>query len=291
MNNFVNNPLPKGGPGTGAVAPGPAGANQSAGALGLGSAATTGIVRMFTFLAYVIPIWGGIIADNKWGRFKTLCVGTAVGAVAHVILVIPAIPSVISNTKASMGTFIVALIILAFAAGFIKPALGPLVCDQSPVKSPTIQVNKKGERVIIDPEETVKSYLLVFYACINIGALFAIATQYSARLVGFWLAYLIPGIIYVLMPIVLVYCSPRLIKIPPQGSVLPDVWRVFKTCCSNGGWKRLGRGGDDWWNQAKPSVIAARIGGRQDLAVRWDDKFVDEIRQTLSACVVRHTPY
>jgi POT family proton-dependent oligopeptide transporter len=30
---------------------------------------------MFTFLAYVTPILGGIVADVKWGRFKTICVG------------------------------------------------------------------------------------------------------------------------------------------------------------------------------------------------------------------------
>lgn len=28
-----------------------------------------------------------MVADTKWGRFKTIVVGTAVGAIAHVILV------------------------------------------------------------------------------------------------------------------------------------------------------------------------------------------------------------
>lgn len=282
FNNFINNPLPEGGPGTGAVAPGAAGMEQSAGALDKGSAITTALTKTFTFLAYVIPIAGGIIADNYWGRFKTICVGTFVGFIAHVILVVPAIPSVIKKPDASLGTFIISILILAFAAGFIKPSLGPLLCDQSPVKEATIATTKKGERVIIDPEETVKRYLLIFYGCINIGALFQIATQYSARLVGFWLAYLLPGILYMLMPLVLVFAAPRLVKLPPQGSVLPDVWRVFKCCCSNGGWKRIGRGGDDWWNAAKPSVRAANGHGE----VIYDDLFVDEVRQTLNACAV-----
>jgi POT family proton-dependent oligopeptide transporter len=50
FNNFINRPLPLGGNGAGAVAPGAAGLNQSAGALGMGSVAATGIVQMFTFL-------------------------------------------------------------------------------------------------------------------------------------------------------------------------------------------------------------------------------------------------
>lgn len=64
FNNFINNHLPVGGSGTGAVAKGAAGLNQSAGALGLGSVSASAITKMFSFLAYVIPILGGIVADN-----------------------------------------------------------------------------------------------------------------------------------------------------------------------------------------------------------------------------------
>lgn len=77
--NFVRGALPKGGNGAGAVAPGAAGAQQAAGALGLGSVKASAIDSMFKFLSYVIPIFGGIVADTKWGRFKTICVGTGVG--------------------------------------------------------------------------------------------------------------------------------------------------------------------------------------------------------------------
>lgn len=59
----------------GAVAKGPEGLNQHAGALGLGSVDASALTNLFTFLAYVIPIFGGIVADTRWGRFKTICVG------------------------------------------------------------------------------------------------------------------------------------------------------------------------------------------------------------------------
>jgi POT family proton-dependent oligopeptide transporter len=59
----------------GAVPSGDAGLNTPAGALGLGSVDASALVNLFTFLAYVIPIFGGIVADTKWGRFKTICVG------------------------------------------------------------------------------------------------------------------------------------------------------------------------------------------------------------------------
>lgn len=144
------------------------------------------------------------------GRFKVICIGTAVGAFAHFLLVyvealsitspllrttcplpiltfrVPAIPQIIAKPDASLGLFFVSIITLAFAAGFIKPSLGPLLCDQSPVKKPTLKVlpPKKGETVgetvIVDPGVTVSRWLLIFYWCINVGAFFA--SRYSHML-------------------------------------------------------------------------------------------------------------
>ncbi|WWD18336.1 hypothetical protein CI109_102786 [Kwoniella shandongensis] len=285
VTNFVKNPLPKGGNGAGAVAPGGAGENQSAGALGRGSVEATAVTTAFTFLAYVFPILGGILADTKLGRFKTIAIGTAVGFVAHVLLVISSIPTVISKGHA-IGPFLLSYYILSFASGFIKPCLATLLCDQSPVKKPVVTTTKSGERVIVDPQATVQRYLLIFYWCINVGSFFAIAGSYSARFVGFWLAYLIPGVIYMIMPIVLWMAYKRLYLAPPQGSVVLEAFKVCVTLMSNGGWKSMWKGGDEWWNRAKPSYMLARDGFVDPSKVFWDDTFVDEIRQSLAATAV-----
>ncbi|KAK4684848.1 hypothetical protein P7C73_g5312, partial [Tremellales sp. Uapishka_1] len=286
FNNFINNPLPDGGNGAGAVPKGAAGVSENAGALGLGSVDASALTNMFTFLAYVIPIFGGIVADTRWGRFKTIFIGIIVGAGAHVLLVIPAIPSVISHPQGSLAAFIISIIILAFAAGFIKPSLGPLLCDQSPVRVPTLHTTKKGERVIYDPQMTVQKYLMIFYWCINVGSFFAVATEYSERFVGFWLAFLLPGIIYMLCPIVLVIAYKRLYKAPPQGSVVLEAFKVISMLLKDGGWHRMWKGGDDFWNRAKPSYIQERTGELDTSKVFWDDQFVDEMKQALHACVV-----
>ena len=84
------------------------------------------LTNLFTILAYLIPILGGVNADTKWGPFKTICVGKAIGAFAHVLLLIPAIPAVIKHPNGSLAGVVISIIVLAFAAGFIKPSLGPL---------------------------------------------------------------------------------------------------------------------------------------------------------------------
>lgn len=88
------------------------------------------------------------------------------------------------------------------------------------------------------------------------------------------------------MPVVLVIASARLYKAPPQGSVVVEVGKVFGRLLSNGGWGRLWKGGDQFWDHAKPSVIAEQEGSLDVTKVFWDDKFVDEIRQTMNSCAI-----
>ena len=282
----VNNPLPKGGNGAGAVAHGAEGVNQSAGALGRGSVATSAVINMNSFVSALFPLYGAILADTKWGRWKSICVGVAFGVFSHCLLVVPAIPAVIQHNGASLGVFIISLLILAWAGAYIKPCLSVMICDQSPVTVPVIEVLASGERVVVDPTTTVERYMMVFYWCINIGAFFALATTYASRFVGFWLAFLLPGIVYLLVPIVLVSIHKKVYKAPPQGTIMVELIRVFKLVLKDGGWKRMFRGGPDFWNPAKPSFIEARDGTIDLEQVFWDDLFVDEVQQTMQACAV-----
>ena len=62
--------------------------------------------------------------------------------------------------------------------------------------------------------------------------------------------------------------------------------KVMGHLLGNGGIMRMFKGGDDFWNRAKPSYIEAREGSIDRSRVFWDDLFVDEIRQSLNACAV-----
>jgi dipeptide/tripeptide permease len=42
-----------------------------------------------SFLAYTVPLLGGWVADTKWGRYRTICVGVAICGVAHFMYVLP----------------------------------------------------------------------------------------------------------------------------------------------------------------------------------------------------------
>jgi POT family proton-dependent oligopeptide transporter len=144
--NFIQRPLPPGST-TGSNKS----ANGSAGALGQGQRAAVALTTFNSFWVYVIPLFGAYIADTRWGRFKTIVISVAVAQVGHVMLVCAAIPSMISNPNASLGLFIVAIIIMGLGTGGFKANISPLVAEQYQKTHQFIGTLKSGERVIIDP--------------------------------------------------------------------------------------------------------------------------------------------
>ncbi|KAL8279906.1 hypothetical protein RQP46_007756 [Phenoliferia psychrophenolica] len=282
FSNFIQRPLPKGGNGAGAT---PKGTQLTPGALGKGLVMATALTTLFSFLAYTVPILGGVMADTRWGRYRTIVYGTCIAFIAHIIILVAAIPSVIHDGKA-IGPFILGLLMLAFGTGFIKSSVAPLMADQATVKVQRIKILPSGERVIVDPAVTVSSIMLLYYWMVNVGAFFKLGTTYAEKRIGFWLAFLVPLLVFLFTPIFLVISYHRLVKNPPQGSVVIDTFKVAKVALEQTGWKGARKGGDDFWNSAKPGVIATTGLKKPKSAgwLHWDDEFVDEIRRTFKAC-------
>ncbi|CAC9887947.1 unnamed protein product [Aureobasidium pullulans] len=241
FSNFVNRPLPVGGNGYGAP---PSGTQQTAGALGMGTVKANAVSQSFSLLCYALPLVFGYLADAKTGRFKLICWGVLLFGIAHVLL----------------------------------PNVSPLLLDQMPETVPVVVTTKKGEKVIIDPEASTERVMLWFYLLINIGGFMGVATAYCEKYIGWWLAFLIPLILYIPLPALLWYLRKRLVLHPPGGSDLPNVFKVLSICFRAGGIKRIGRHG--FWEPAKPSVIAAKGTG---YATCWDDQFVEDVRRTFQA--------
>lgn len=280
FSNFMQFPLPENGNGAGAPA---AGTQDTAGALGKGLQFSNAFTLLFLFLAYIIPIGGAWLADTKLGRFKTILLGVLVCGVSHIIMICGAIPSVLQAGN-GIAPFMISLFLLAIGAGIFKPNVAPTILDQYRHQKPYVRDLPSGERVVVDPETTVQRIMLLFYAFINVGAFFAIATTYSEKYVGFWLAYLLPGIVFFLLPVLLWYLSNKLVQYPPDGSALAKVWKIITVAFKqNKGvfWK------DSFWQSAKPSVLAERgVTYFNHKPISWTDKDVDDIRRTMVACAI-----
>ncbi|RMZ90747.1 hypothetical protein DV736_g2027, partial [Chaetothyriales sp. CBS 134916] len=272
--NFIQRPLPEGGNGAGAP---PRHTQKTAGALGMGLQAASGLTLLFTFLAYLIPIFGGWLADVKTGRFKAVIYGVIICGVAHIIQVVGAIPSVLQRGAGNAAPpFIIGLLLLAVGAGIFKPNVPPLVLDQNRHQEAWVKTLKSGERVIVDPEATTTRVMLLFYGFVNIGAFFMLATSYSEKYVGFWLSFLEVAVIYLLLPVLLALIYSRLYKAPPAGSSeLAHAFRIIGMALRRNKfqiWKK------NFWDAAKPSVLA-----QSGIHVDWNDELVSDVQRTLVA--------
>ena len=238
------------------------------GVLSLNSQGATGLSYFFQFWCYVTPVFGGYVADTFWGKYNTICCGTAIYIAGIFILFITSIPSV-GNRDSAIGGFIAAIILIGIATGMIKANLSVLIADQLPKRKPSIKVLKSGERVIVDSNITLQNVFMFFYFMINVGSLSLMATTELEYHKGFWAAYLLPFCFFWIAVVTLIFGKKQYIQRPIGDKVIA---KSFKVC-----WILTKNKFD--FNAAKPSV-------HPEKNYPWNDKFVDEIKRALAACKV-----
>ncbi|KAJ4311701.1 hypothetical protein N0V94_007821 [Neodidymelliopsis sp. IMI 364377] len=283
--NFIQQDLPTTGPFPEA---GAAGSGQ-AGALGMGQQASTGLVQFNSFFSYIMPMVGGWLADEYWGKFKTIYVAIGLATAGHILVIIAAIPQVIAKPNGALASFILGLILFGSGVGFFKCCISPLVAEQYEHSHPRayIRTEPSGERVIVDPQITISRVYMRYYLLINIGALTGqISMVYAEKYVGFWLSYLLPTILFVFCPLLMVGLSKHYVKKPPQGDVLVKSVKLYGFAMRGRWsmnpirtWKNLSS--PNLWDGAKPSNLATKPNW-----MTFDDAWVDEVRRGVKACQV-----
>ncbi|CUM50900.1 uncharacterized protein AC631_01303 [Debaryomyces fabryi] len=282
LSNFVTNKLPEGSS-TGKLMPG----SVNPGALGLGVPVATAITYTLTFVAYLVPLYAGYVADSQIGKFRAIWIGVICGFVAHILLVVAAAPSVIEGGHGIVPT-VLGIITLAFGTGFIKPNLLPLLMDQYPEQTDVVKTLPSGEKVIVDRQKSLERMVLVFYWSINVGALFPIPSVYIEQRIGFWFAFFIPIIIYLIMPFVFWFVRPRLKKEELQGSVLVNTNKIIRVLF-RGNWIRRLKN-KTFWDYPTPTSMKARgeeyFVAKKKSPITWTDQWVLDVKQVVNICKV-----
>ncbi|OUT20202.1 hypothetical protein CAS74_004944 [Pichia kudriavzevii] len=278
LTNFIMRPLPEGST-TGKVMPGHTG---NAGALGLGLKDANALVTLLQFLAYVCPLFGGYLADDRLGKFKAIMIGVWVGILSHLLFVIAALPPVIAKGQAALAPTVLAILSLSVCTGFIKANLLPLMLDQYPYSTNVLRREPTGEVVYVDRDGSMERLTMIFYWSINIGAFLQIATSYSAKRVGYWLAFLCPMLMYCIVVIAMLIIRPHLKPEVPQGSLLKKAVIVVTECLKGNFIKRLKN--KEFWAYAYPSNMESR--GVPAEKIKWTEQEVKDYKSTFTQCLM-----
>jgi POT family proton-dependent oligopeptide transporter len=279
--NFIQRPLPEGST-TGAGYD-----HSNPGALGMGQQASTGLTLFNAFWSYVMPLAGAYMADQYWGRFRTIMFSIAAALLGHIILIVSALPPVIAHPNGAIACFSIGLLIMGVGTGGFKSNISPLIAEQYREEVPYIKTLKNGNRVIVDPAATISRIYLYFYMMINIGSILGqVSMVYAEKYVGFWLSYFLPTVMYLGCPIVPFFCRNKYHLVKPTGSVYTQAIRLWKLAMKGRWslnpariWKKNPK---PFWDSVKPSAL----GRDRPQWMTFDDEWVDEVSRGLKACKV-----
>ncbi|KAK7712056.1 peptide transporter ptr2 [Botryosphaeria dothidea] len=242
------------------------------GAIGLGQHGATLISSFFQFWCYLTPIFGAVVADQYLGKYWTIVYFSMVYMAGIVVLFLTSLPSSIEAGFALPG-LLTAILVIGLGTGGIKSNVSPLIAEQYEETKQRIKTLPSGERVIVDPALTIQRIYMIFYMCINIGSLSAIATSTMELRIGFWAAYLLPLCMFVVGFVLIVIGKNRYVIKPPSGSVIANSFKAL--------WIAIINQGD--LDAAKPSV---QRSFRIQRKIQWTDTFVEELKDALLACKV-----
>ncbi|CAF1446017.1 unnamed protein product [Adineta steineri] len=250
------------------------------GALNRGHQTATLLTTFFSFFCYFTPIVGAIVADQFWGKYKAIFISCIIYSLGLSVLVVSSIPASI-NAGTALPGLIIAMIIIGMGAGGVKSNVSPLMAEQYTRKTLIVK-EIKGKKKIIDPQITIQSLFNWFYWAINLGALSSILTVNVEKYHSFWLAYLIPLVIFIGAIIVLVVGRQRYIRAPPNGSLLVQAFRATRIAFRLR-WK-LGK-----QDHIKHILDYAKQAQTSDETTETNEKmneFIDDLKQAIHACRV-----
>ncbi|XP_072931088.1 peptide transporter family 1-like isoform X2 [Epargyreus clarus] len=193
--------------------------------LGYSDNGATVIYHVFTMFAYFFPVLGAMIADGWLGRFRTILYLSLVYATGSVLISVTAMPPV---NLPQLEFTIVALLLIAFGTGGIKPCVSAFGGDQ--FKLP-------------EQERYLGYFFSLFYFAINAGSLISTfltpILRADVKCFGendcYSLAFGVPGILMVVSILFFVAGKRLYIIKNPAGNVLGRVFTcishaVFKSC-------------------------------------------------------------
>ncbi|KAL6245319.1 peptide transporter ptr2 [Rhinocladiella similis] len=245
------------------------------GALGKGQAVGTALSDFFKFWSYLCVVFGGIIADQYLGKYKTILASSPIYIAGLVLLVATATPAAI-RAGASMGGLVASMILIGLGTGGLKACIAPMCGEQNTEKGQHVETREGGETVLVDHDLTTARIFMWYYWAANVGSLSSLLTVEIERHVGFWLAYLVPLLVFLVVLAIFVGFNNKIRKATPQGSPILDATRALII-----GFKERS------FDNAKPSSLQARERHHRYKFAReerYTDLYVEQVKNGLLAC-------
>jgi len=151
-----------------------------------------GAFHYFAFANYFVPVFGAILADRFWGKYKTILYLSLFYCVGHGILAL---------FESEKGLY-AGLFFIALGSGGIKPCVSAFVGDQ---------FDESNQHLIQKVYE-------IFYFSINFGSFFStLLIPWTLKAYGPGIAFGIPGVLMAVATLIFWLGRKEYVIVPPTG--------------------------------------------------------------------------
>ncbi|KAI8092202.1 POT family-domain-containing protein [Gilbertella persicaria] len=267
--------------------------DDPAGQLNRGQSTATALQNFFTFFCYFTPMLGAIVADQYIGRYWTIIIFSIIYMVGWLILTTTSIPVALESGAGFPG-YIVSLVVIGFGTGGIKGIVSPLCADQYRRTENYVKELKSGELVMVDYDLSIQHLYNWFYWAINVGSLLGgIICPLLENHVGFYAAFLLPTCMFAIAIIVFIAGTKLYYKPAATTSVILKAWDVIRFANKQAKLpenKEARKQCKDVLDFAKRDselpAVSEWTNEADQAASKWDDTFVDELKQAVMACKI-----
>ncbi|RCH95947.1 peptide transporter ptr2 [Rhizopus stolonifer] len=267
--------------------------DDPAGQLNRGQSTATALQNFFTFFCYFTPMLGAIVADQYIGRYWTIIIFSIIYMVGWLILTTTSIPVALESGAGFPG-YIVSLVVIGFGTGGIKGIVSPLCADQYRRTENYVKELKSGELVMVDYDLSIQHLYNWFYWAINVGSLLGgIICPLLENHVGFYAAFLLPTCMFAMSIIVFIAGTKLYYKPAATTSVILKAWDIIRFANKQAKLpenKEARKQCKDVLDFAKRDselpAVSEWTNEADQAASKWDDTFVDELKQAVMACKI-----
>ncbi|GAB9467430.1 Proton-dependent oligopeptide transporter [Globisporangium polare] len=201
------------------------------GKLGWTQAGSNSLKSTWTSICYLSPLLGGYIADEKWGRYKTLWVfgiwytigAFFVSVSAHPKLIEVDDTKILANVICHIGLFGG----IAIGTGAIKANMLIFGADQFDPNDPNEMTQSNGFFLYFN--HVVNAGALVSYGYLSI--LCVTGSGLVPKEYGYFVTFAICGGVMVLAIALFVFAYPRYVHFTPQQSALTQIFEIVNGNC------------------------------------------------------------
>ena len=163
----------------------------------------TEVMHLFMGVCYLLPLFGSLIADYVWGRYKTILFLSFFYCLGHGTLA--AFENSVTGVYVGLG-------LIALGSGGIKPCISAFV----------------GDQFRSDQKDALNKVYDLFYFIINFGSSFSsLLTPLTLEYYGPSVAFGIPGILMFVATFIFWLGRKQYIKVPPSGADADSFWAIL----------------------------------------------------------------